>query len=217
MEALTFIHNCIKSYDDTFTWYIPDEAEKKSIMDELKKETYDNPHLHINKFEKDDIIPAARHRERNDFLFVMPDGTCAIAHLLFESKATEEEDLHFVFFSTSQSAMKYILKQYRTECFGEKEFLLSKRDKAEIAICALQFAMFIFFPAIRGAVAVILGIVLYTLILIDWKESGFNLIRDRKLDHVKVIPLLKYQIAYISAITVMLAIGIPLVIISGLR
>jgi len=216
MEDLDFFHNCFKSYDDTFTWFVPGDEEKALIMKELEKETYDNPHLHINKFEKKDIVPVAKHRERNDILFLMPDGVCAIAHLLYDTKASDEEDLHFVFFSSSQSAMKYILKQYRTECFGEKEFVLSKRDKTEIALFALQFLMFIAFPRIRGAVAVVLGIVLYALILIDWKESGFNLIRDRKLDHVKVIPLLRYQIAYISIITVMMIIGIPLTVLTGL-
>lgn len=216
MDGLNFIQNCFSTYDETFTWYLPDEAEKSAIMEQLNRETYDNPHLHINKFDKKDIIPVAKHKNRNDILFIMPDGVCAIAHLMYGNKASDDEDLHFVFFSSSQSAMKYILKQYRTECFGEKEFVLSKRDKTEIALFALQFVLFIIFPGIRGAVAVVLGIVLYALILVDWKESGFNLIRDRKLDHVKVIPLLKYQIAYILIITVMLLIGIPLTVFIGL-
>ena len=77
--------------------------------------------------------------------------------------------------------------------------------------------MFLAIPKIRNIVAVVLGIILYILILVDWKESGFNLFRDRKLDHVRVIPLLRYQIAYISIITVMLIIGIPLAVIVGLK
>lgn len=210
MEGLTFIQNCFNTYDDTFTWYVPDEQEKASIMEELCRETYDNPHLHINKYDKKDIVPAAKRKGRNDILFIMPDGVCAIAHLLYSNKASEEEDLHFVFFSTPQSAMKYILKQYRTECFGEKEFVLSKRDKAEIAAFALQFILFLVFPGIRGIVAVVLGIALYAMILYDWKESGFNLFRDYKLDHVKVIPLLRYQIAYISIMTLLFLLGIVL-------
>ena len=60
-------------------------------------------------------------------------------------------------------------------------------------------------------------IILYAMILFDWKENGFNIIRDRKLDHVKVIPLLRYQIAYISIITIMILIGIPLFVATGLR
>lgn len=216
MDGLDFIQNCFSTYDETFTWYLPDETEKSAIMEQLGKETYDNPHLHINKFDRKDIVPVAKHKERNDILFIMPDGVCAIAHLMYDNKANDEEDLHFVFFSSSQSAMKYILKQYRTECCGEKEFVLSRRDKAEIALFVLQFVLFLVLPGIRGAVSVILGIVLYAFILADWKESGFNLIRDRKLDHVKVIPLLKFQIAYISIITVMLLIGIPVTLLNGL-
>ncbi len=217
MEDLAFIQDCFDSYDETFTWYMPDETEKAAIMEQLEKETYDNPHMYINKYEKKDIIPAAKHKARNDILFLMPDGTCAIAHLLYGKKADENEDMHFIFFSSSSSAMKYILKQYRTEYLGEKEFLLSQRDKSEIILFLLQFVLFLAIPKIRNIVAVVLGIILYILILIDWKESGFNLFRDRKLDHVKVIPLLRYQIAYISIITVMLIIGIPLTVIIGLK
>ena len=113
--------------------------------------------------------------------------------------------------------MKFILKQYRIEYLGEKEFVLSQRDKSEIILFLLQFVLFLALPKIRSIVSVVLGIILYALILVDWKESGFNLIRDRKLDHIKVIPLLKYQIAYISIITVMLIIGIPLTVIVGLN
>ncbi len=217
MEELDFIRNSFNSYDDTFTWYIPDESEKAEIMEELARETYDNPHLHINKYEMKDIIPAARHRERDDILFLMPGGECAIAHLLYGRKADENEDLHFVFFSSSSSAMKYIMKQYRTEYFGEKEFILSAKDKVEIVLFALQFILFLVLPgSIRGTAAVVFGIILYAMILLDWKDSGFNLIRDRKLDHVKVIPLLRYQIAYILSISVMIVIGLILAVMTGL-
>ncbi|MBR3023297.1 MAG: hypothetical protein IKH71_02470 [Oscillospiraceae bacterium] len=217
MEELAFIQNCFDSYDETFTWYIPDETEKAAIMEQLKKETYDNPHLYVSRYNKDEIIPAARHKTKNDILFIMPDGTCAIAHLLYGKKADDKEDLHFIFFSSAQSAMKFILKQYRIEYLGEKEFVLSQRDKSEIILFLLQFVLFLALPKIRSIVSVVLGIILYALILVDWKESGFNLIRDRKLDHIKVIPLLRYQIAYISIITVMLIIGIPLTVIVGLN
>lgn len=217
MEEIAFIQNCFSTYDETFTWYIPDEAEKASVKEQLIRETSDNPHLHIKKYNKDSIIPLARHKERNDILFLLPGGECAIAHLVFENSASEDE-LHFVFFSSCQSALKYILKQYRTEFLGEKEFVLSSKDKTEIFLFALQFIMFLIFPSsMRGGIAVVFGIILYAMILFDWKESGFNLIRDRKLDHIKVIPLLRYQIAYISIITVMMLIGIPLTVLIGLR
>ena len=92
MEELAFIQNCFDSYDETFTWYIPDETEKAAIMEQLKKETYDNPHLYVSRYNKDEIIPAARHKTKNDILFIMPDGTCAIAHLLYGKKADDKED-----------------------------------------------------------------------------------------------------------------------------
>ncbi|MGN0582525.1 MAG: hypothetical protein ACI4KB_07460, partial [Oscillospiraceae bacterium] len=206
MEEISFIQESFDSYDDTFTWYIPDEDEKILLKDQLARETYDNPHLHIKKYDADKILTLAKHKEKNDVLFLLPDGHCTIAHLSMDNKT--DDSLHFVFFSNCCSAMKYILKQYRTEYLGEKEFVLSSKDKTEIVLFAVQFILFLIMPkSVRGIVSVILGIILYIMILLDWKESGFNIIRDRKLDHVKVIPLLRYQIAYISIITIMLLIG----------
>lgn len=217
MEELAFIQNCFDSYDETFTWYIPGDEEKAVIKEQLIKETADNPHLHIKKYDTDKIIPLAKHKDRNDILFLLPGGECTIAHLVVYDNAADE-DLHFVFFSSCQSAMKYILKQYRIEYLGEKEFILSSKDKAEILLFLLQLILFLVLPSsIRGEVSVLCGIFLYAMILFDWKESGFNLIRDRKLDHEKVIPLLKYQIAYISILTIMMIIGIPLTVFIGLR
>jgi hypothetical protein len=101
------------------------------------------------------------------------------------------------------------------EFLGENEFVLSSKDKTEIVLFVLQFLFAIVVPShLRGIVVVIFGIILYAMILIDWKENGFNLIRDRKLEHIKVIPLLRYQIAYIAIITLFLIIGIPLSIVS---
>lgn len=217
MEEISFIQESFNSYDDTFTWIIPDDDEKILLKDQLAKETYDNPHLHIKKYDPDKILTLARHKERNDILFLLPDGKCTIAHLIFENR-NDEETLHFVFFSNCRSAMKYILKQYRTEYLGEKEVVLSSKDKTEIILFAVQFLLFLFLPkSLRGGVSVVFGIILYAMILFDWKENGFNIIRDRKLDHVKVIPLLRYQIAYISIITIMILIGIPLFVATGLR
>lgn len=217
MEEISFIQEYFDSYDETFTWIIPGDNEKINLKNQLVKETRDNPHLHIKKYDADKILTLAKHREKNDVLFLLPDGSCTIAHLSFDSKS-DEDALHFVFFSNCSSAVKYILKQYRTEYLGEKDIVLSSKDKTEIILFAIQFCLFFFLPkSLKGGVFVVFGIILYAMILFDWKESGFNIIRDRKLDHVKVIPLLRYQIAYISIITVMLLIGIPLSVVTGLR
>ena len=62
---------------------------------------------------------------------------------------------------------------------------------------------------------IISGVILYVMILCDWKASGFNLFRDRMLYHSKVIPLLRYQIAYVSVITCFMVIGAIIYVISG--
>ena len=209
-----FIKEYFEEYDETFTWRIIDAEEQEILKNELIKQTSGNPHLHIKKFQMSDIIPAARHKTRNDVLFILPGGECAIIHLVCDAQDKEDE-MHFVFFSSCYSALKYISKQYRTEYLGEKEFVLSSKDKAEISIFALQFILFFTVPYnIRGIITVLFGIILYVMILLDWKNSGFNLIRDRKMEHSKVIPLLRFQVAYVFIISVMLVIGIPLSFIS---
>lgn len=214
-DDVEFIKNSFEQYDDTFTWYIPGDDEKENILAELKKETADNQHLHINKY-KDSAIVLCKHKQRNDVLFLLAGGECVIVHLTYDNSNSEDK-MHFLFFSNVKSSMKYIMKQYRIEFLGEKDFVLTSKDKTEIILFALQFILFWIVPATsRGLFMVVSGIILYAVILNDWKENGFNIIRDRKLEHTKVIPLLKYQIAYIVVMTIFLVIGIALLIITGI-
>ena len=39
MEEISFIQESFNSYDDTFTWIIPDDDEKILLKDQLAKET----------------------------------------------------------------------------------------------------------------------------------------------------------------------------------
>ena len=170
MDNNAFIKSCFESYDENFTWYIPDEDEKKSIKEELIKETEKNPHLHINKYQVEEIVPLVKHKVRNDIMFSLPGGECVIAHLVYEN--LNADDLHFVFFSNCQSALKYIHKQYRIEFLGENEFVLSSKDKTEIVLFSLQFLLSFMLPQnLRGIVVVGFGIILYAMILYDWKMA----------------------------------------------
>lgn len=215
-EETEFVKGYFEQYDDTFTWYVPDENLSASLAEELIKEAGDNQHLHIHKYLTT-LTVLAKHKERNDVLFLLPNKECALVHLTYGKKQKKKDDLHFVFFNNCKASLKYITKQYKTEFLGEKGFVLSVKDKIEILIFLIQ--LFLFFTVSsdkRGIPMVCIGIILYVMILLDWRSSGFNLFRDKKLNHSKVIPLLRYQIAYILVITALSAIGVAIMILSSL-
>ena len=215
-EETEFVKEYFKHYDDTFTWYVPDDILSHSLAEELINEVGNNQHLHIHKYLTT-LTVLAKHKERNDVLFLLPNKECALVHLSYGTKQTEKDDLHFVFFNNCEASLKYITKQYKTECLGEKGFVLSAKDKIEIMIFLIQLILFfIVSSGKRGIPMVCIGIILYVMILLDWRSSGFNLFRDKKLYHSKVIPLLRYQIAYILVITALSAIGIAVMILSSL-
>lgn len=208
-----YVKESINIMDDTFTWYVPDNKEE--LVQALVEETSGNPHLHIYKYASS-VKVLARHKTRNDVLFMLPNKECAIVHLTKSFNETgNDNDLHFVFFSNCRSAFNYIERQYRTEFLGEKEFSLAPKDKLQICILFAQIiSFFAVSPGRRGIVMIIFGIIMYLLILTDWKANGFNLFRDWKLDHSKVIPLLKYQIVYIIAVTLFLIAGIIMTVMT---
>ncbi len=211
-EETDMVSQFFDQFDDTFNWFIPEE--KEVYKEQMIKEINGNPHLYIHKYASSSVV-LAKHKKRNDILFTLPNKEYAIVHLTYGDKSPGNE-LHFMFFSTCNSALKYIERQYRTECLGEKEFKLSQKDKMEILIFLLQLILFFILPKeIKGVSMIISGFILYVMILCDWKSSGFNMIRDRKLYHTKVIPLLRYQIAYVSAMTVFIAIGTIIYIVTG--
>ena len=209
-----YIKESINIMDDSFTWYVPDNKDEyiKALVDE----TSGNPHLHIYKYASS-VKVLAKHKARNDVLYMLPNKECAIVHLakIDKNETKNDNDLHFVFFSNCRSAFNYIERQYRTEFLGEKEFSLAPKDKLQIFILLVQILTFFIVPhKIRGVLMVVFGVILYALILIDWKANGFNLFRDWRLDHSKVIPLLRYQIVYIIMITLFAVIGIAMAIMS---
>lgn len=212
-EDVDMISDCFSQYDETFNWFVPEEKEiyKKQLIEE----TNGNPHLYIHKYATSATV-LAKHKNRNDILFGLPNNEYALVHLTYGDKSVGNE-LHFIFFSTCNSALKYIEKQYKTECLGEKDFKLTSKDKTEILIFLLQLILFFIVPKeAKGFTMIISGIILYIMILYDWKSSGFNLFRDRKLYHSKVIPLLRYQITYVLVITCFMIIGVIVYIISGM-
>lgn len=214
MEEVTFIQKCFDEYDDTFTWYVPPEKEKEAIKSELIRETENNPHLYINKYSVKDVIVLAKHKGRNDILFFLPGGECLIAHLVYEN-SSQNDEMHFVFFSSCKLAVKYIIKQYRIEHFGEKEFVLTQKDRLEIILFILQFVLFLILPkSCKGILMVAIGIILYIMIISDWKANGFNVFRDRKLYRSKVMPFLKYQFVYITIMTMIIILGVAILTIS---
>ncbi|MBE6842612.1 MAG: hypothetical protein E7510_07250 [Ruminococcus sp.] len=211
-EDTEMVSQYFDQYDETFNWFVPEE--KDVYKEQLIKETNGNPHLYIHKYATSAVV-LAKHKQRNDVLFGLPNGEYALVHLTYGDKSAGNE-LHFIFFSTCNSALKYIEKQYKTECLGEKAFKLGSKDKTEIFIFLLQLLLFFIVPKeAKGFTMIISGVILYVMILCDWKSSGFNLFRDRKLYHSKVIPLLRYQIAYVSVITCFMVIGAIIYVISG--
>ncbi len=215
MQEAQFVSDYFDQMDDSFTWYVPEN--KDELINALIKETGGNPHLHIHKYASSvDVL--AKHKTKNDVLYMLPNKECALVHLTYGSKSNEKVngDLHFVFFSNCQSAVKYIERQYRTEYLGEKEFILAPKDKFEILLFLVQILLFFILPGdARETAMIISGIIMYILILYDWKVNGFNLFRDRKLDHSKVIPLLKYQIAYFFIMTLFIVAGIILAVLNS--
>ncbi len=215
-DEAQFVSDYFNQMDDSFTWYIPEN--KDELIKALIKETGSNPHLHIHKYASSvDVL--AKHKEKNDVLYMLPNKECALVHLTGcdKKKIQQDGDLHFIFFSNCQSAVKYIERQYRTECLGEKEFILAPKDKFEIFLFLLQILLFFVLPGdTRGTAMIISGVIMYILIVYDWKVNGFNIFRDRKLDHSKVIPLLRYQIVYIFIMTIFIALGIVLVVLNSI-
>lgn len=214
-EEVQFAIDYFNQMDESFTWYVPEKTDE--WIDALIKETGSNPHLHIHKYASSvDVL--AKHKTKNEVLYLLPNKECALVHLTGGKKnnSKEDGDLHFIFFSNCHSAIKYIERQYRTEYLGEKEFILAPKDKFEIFLFLLQILLFFVLPEkSRGTGMIIFGVIMYILILYDWKVNGFNLFRDRKLDHSKVIPLLRYQIAYIFIMTLFIVAGIILAILNS--
>lgn len=210
-----YIRQFIESYDDSFNWYLPDEEECEAAKAELLAETGGNPRLHIHKFSSSAEVLAKR-KDKSDYLFLLSSGECAVVHLTFGDKENGNE-LHFLFFNESRSAMQYMDKLYRTDYLGEKSFKFSTKDKVEIFIFIIQIMLFFIVPKdYKSLATIITGVVLYFTILYDWKKNGFNLFRDKSKYLVNVIPLLRYQIAYISVISVFMVVGIVLSLLSGI-
>lgn len=210
-----YIKQFIESFDDSFNWYLPDEEECEIAKAQLLSETGGNPRLHIHKYSSSaDVL--AKRKDKSDYLFLLPSGECAVVHLTFGDKRNGNE-LHFLFFNDSRAAVQYLDKLFRTDYLGEKSFKFSVKDKVEIFIFMIQIILFFLVPSNYKSVATIItGVILYFTILYDWKKNGFNLFRDKSKYLVNVIPLLRYQIAYISVISVFMVVGIVLSLLSGI-
>ncbi|MDO5558664.1 MAG: hypothetical protein Q4F95_03605 [Oscillospiraceae bacterium] len=204
------VQHFLESYDETSIWCVPDdEAALKSRLSEAVGK---NDSLHIYKYIDTSAV-LAKHKEADDVIFVLANKECVMVH--FPDTKDSNDRIHLVYFSNLNAVLKYMAKRYRMECLGEKEIVLTKRDRSEILIFLLELIMMFVMPAsIRPLAMILSGLVLGLIILLDWKENGFNLFRDKKQDHINVLPLLRFQIAYVLLIGIFVIIGIIVFFIS---
>lgn len=204
------IKHLIESYDETFIWYVPDDEAQ--LRDRLKQEIGKNEGLHIFKYIDTSAV-LAKHKNSDDVIFVLANKECVLVH--FPDKDDQADKIHLVYFSNLSAVLKYMTKRFRMECLGEKPIVLTPRDRSEILIFILELIILFVVPAsIRSVPIILAGLALCLLILLDWKENGFNVFRDKKQDHISVLPLLSFQIAYVFLIAAFFIIGLIIFIIS---